>query len=150
MGINSTEVAYGFGQMGSIFTNANTKVVAPTDQVIVAIQFLADTTFDELTPAKEGLNSQGVCVGHATNEKGHGAEIDMPADRLDVNGNVLKLHAGASGGQIINADADSNLTVFPKGLTIYGRWKSFKIDADADGGVIAYLGNAIPTVKGNR
>tara|TARA_R100001510_G_scaffold54819_1_gene57956 strand:- start:2534 stop:2962 length:429 start_codon:yes stop_codon:yes gene_type:complete len=141
MGINSTEVSYAFGQLGSIFTNTSTQVVAPTDQVIVAIQFLSDTTFDELSPLKEGLSSQGICVGDAADEKGHGAEITLPADRLDADGNVLKLHAGASGGQIINADGDSNLTIFPKGLTIYGRWESFKIDTDNDGGVIAYLGN---------
>ena len=141
MGINSTEVSYAFGQLGSIFTNTSTQVVAPTDQVIVAIQFLSDTTFDELSPLKEGLNSEGICVGDGANEKGHGAEINLPADRLDAAGNVLKLHAGASGGQIINAAGDANLTIFPKGLTIYGRWESFKIDTDNDGGVIAYLGN---------
>ena len=129
MGINSTEVSYGFGQMGSIFTNTNTQVVAPTDRVIVAIQFLADTTFDELSPEN---GTSGICVGDAANEKGAGAEITISGA---TNENV-----GASGGQIINAAADSNLTKFPAGMTIYGRWSSFTIDADADGGVIAYLG----------
>ena len=42
-----------FGQMGSIFTNTNTQVVPPLNKVIIAIQFLADTTFDELSPAVE-------------------------------------------------------------------------------------------------
>ena len=129
MAINSTEVAYAFGQNGSIFTNANTQVVAPTNRVIVAIQFLADTTFDELSPVS---GTSGICVGDATDEKGAGAEITISGA---TNENV-----GASGGQIINAAGDSNLTVFPKGMTICGRWESFTIDADADGGVIAYLG----------
>mgnify|MGYP003137461220 FL=1 len=129
MGINSTEVSYGFGQNGSIFTNTNTQVVAPTDRVIVAIQFLADTTFDELSPEN---GTSGICVGDAANEKGAGAEITISGA---TNENV-----GASGGQIINAASDSNLTKFPAGMTIYGRWSSFTIDADADGGVIAYLG----------
>ena len=124
MGINSTEVNYSFGQNGSIFTNTNTQVVAPTDRVIVAIQFLSDTTFDELSPVD---GTAGICVGDNTDEKGAGATTTP-------NG------AGASGGQIINAAGDSNLTVFPKGTTIYGRWESFTVDADADGGVIAYLG----------
>lgn len=141
MGINSTEVSYAFGQLGSIFTNGNAQIVAPTDQVIVAIQFLSDTTFDELSPLKEGLSSEGICVGDGANEKGHGAEITLPSDRLDADGAALKLHAGASGGQAINAGTDSNLTIFPKGLTIYGRWESLTIDVDNDGGVIAYLGN---------
>ena len=42
MGQNSTEVAYGFGQMGSLFTNLNKPVYPPKDHVIVAIQFLSD------------------------------------------------------------------------------------------------------------
>ena len=42
MGQNSTEVAYGFGQMGSVFTNLAYPVYPPKDHVIVAIQFLAD------------------------------------------------------------------------------------------------------------
>jgi len=44
MGQNSTEVAYGFGQMGSVFTNLAKPVYPPKDMVIVAIQFLADNT----------------------------------------------------------------------------------------------------------
>ena len=124
MPINSTEVSYGFGQPGSIFTNTNTQVVPPSDRVIVAIQFLSDTTFDELSP-EDGTG--GMCVGDATGEKGAGATTTL-------NG------TGASGGQIINAAGDSDLTIFPRGSIIYGRWSSFTIDADADGGVIAYLG----------
>ena len=115
---------YDFGQNGSVFTNTNTQVVPPSDRKIIAIQFLADTTFDELSPTD---GTGGICVGDAANEKGAGSTSTF-------NG------TGASGGQIINAAGDSNLTVFPKGATIFGRWDSFTIDADADGGVIAYLG----------
>tara|TARA_Y100001938_G_C8048510_1_gene410302 strand:- start:45 stop:401 length:357 start_codon:yes stop_codon:yes gene_type:complete len=103
-----------FGQLGCSFTNTNTQITPPTGMVIVAIQFLADTTFDELSPEN---GTSGKSFGDATNEKGN----------------------AASGGQIINAAADSNLTVFPKGLTIYGRWESATIDADADGGIICYF-----------
>ena len=46
MGQNSTEVSYGFGQMGSVFTNLNKPVYPPKDHVIVAIQFLAENTPD--------------------------------------------------------------------------------------------------------
>ena len=40
MAQNSTEVAYNFGQMGSVFTNLAFPVYPPKDHVIVAIQFL--------------------------------------------------------------------------------------------------------------
>ena len=48
MGINSTEVSYGFGQMGSVFTNLAKPVYPPKGHVIVAIQFLADNTPTQL------------------------------------------------------------------------------------------------------
>ena len=44
MGQNSMEVAYGFGQLGSVFTNLAKPVFPPKDHVIVAIQFLAENT----------------------------------------------------------------------------------------------------------
>ena len=116
-----------FGAHGSIFTNTNTQVVAPTGKAFYAIQFLADTTFDELSPSTDVVNT-GNCVGDAAGEKGLGQ---------NTAGNETSTMG--SGGQIINAASDSNLTKFPKGMIIYGRWESFTIDADADGGVIAYI-----------
>ena len=44
MGMNSTEVSYGFGQLGSVFTNLAKPVYPPKDHVIVACHFLADNT----------------------------------------------------------------------------------------------------------
>ena len=44
MGINSTEVSYQFGQLGSVFTNLAKPVYPPKDHVIVAIQFLQENT----------------------------------------------------------------------------------------------------------
>ena len=57
MGINSTEVAYGFGQLGSVFTNLAKPVYPPKDHVIVAIQCLDSTTFSVLET--ETLDSLG-------------------------------------------------------------------------------------------
>ena len=57
MGINSTEVAYGFGQLGSVFTNLAKPVWPPKDHVIIAIQCLADSTFSVLET--ETLDSHG-------------------------------------------------------------------------------------------
>ncbi len=110
---------YDFGQNGSIFTDAATQVVPPSDRKIIAIQFLADTTFSELSPEN---GTAGISVGNASNEKGAGSTATP-------NG------TGASGGQIVDSS-----NVFAKGLSIFGRWDSFTITADADGGVIAYLG----------
>jgi hypothetical protein len=58
MGQNSTEVSYGFGQMGSVFANvAAAPVYPPKDHVIVAIQCLGVTAFTALET--ETLDSMG-------------------------------------------------------------------------------------------
>ena len=57
MGQNSTEVAYQFGQMGSVFTNLAQSVYPPKGHVIVAIQFLADNTPSIMET--ETLDTQG-------------------------------------------------------------------------------------------
>ena len=57
MGINSTEVSYGFGQMGSAFTNLAKPVYPPKDHVIVAIQFLDNNT--PTVMKTETLDTQG-------------------------------------------------------------------------------------------
>jgi len=54
MGQNSQEVAYGFGQLGSAYTDIAQTIVPPVGKVIVAIQFLADNTPTVLTPEKLG------------------------------------------------------------------------------------------------
>ena len=59
MGQNSTEVAYGFGQLGSVFTNLAKPVFPTKDHVIVAIQFLADNTpTTMLTETLDGFGPQ--------------------------------------------------------------------------------------------
>ena len=57
MGINSTEVAYGFGQLGSVFTNLAQSVYPPKDHVIVAINFL--TANAVVTLETETLDTHG-------------------------------------------------------------------------------------------
>ena len=52
MGQNSTEVAYGFGQMGSVYCDVDNVIIPPKDHVIVAIQFLEANTPTILTPEK--------------------------------------------------------------------------------------------------
>jgi hypothetical protein len=47
----------------------------------------------------------------------------------------------STGGSGAGVDAIASAQIFPKGFTLYGRYTSFTLNAaDADGGVIAYIG----------
>tara|TARA_R110001599_G_C12143866_1_gene650850 strand:- start:831 stop:1193 length:363 start_codon:yes stop_codon:yes gene_type:complete len=120
MGQNSTEVAYGFGQLGSSFIDTTGAHTPPTGKVIIAIQFLEDTTLAVLV-----------------------ADISQH-DPTPVAGNtgyfshttaVQAVHGSGS-------DETDSGTTFPKGLTIYGRWTSVELTgASAAGGIICYFGH---------
>ena len=64
MGINSTEVAYGFGQMGSVFTDLVEHVYAPHGKVIVAVQFIASNSLAVLTAEKKAVGASGTSHAH--------------------------------------------------------------------------------------
>jgi len=120
---NSTEVNYGFGQMGSIHA-AGTEAITiiggddsdatpggntnRTTKVFVAITFLEDTVFDS---SADGLVPQE--SENFPSSDGNSTDID------------------ADGGDVVDSET------FPKGVTIYGRWTGFKL---ASGRVIAYVG----------
>ena len=120
---NSTEVNYGFGQMGSIHA-AGTEAITiiggddsdatpggntnRTTKVFVAITFLEDTVFDS---GADGLVPQE--SENFPSSDGNSTDID------------------ADGGDVVDSET------FPKGVTIYGRWTGFKL---ASGRVIAYVG----------
>jgi hypothetical protein len=119
MGINSTSVAYNFGQMGAIHVFGNpssviTAMLAPvagvttTDRVFVAITFLEDTVFASGTT---GLKAETTELW--PDSTGTGTDID------------------ANGGGVVDTKT------FPAGLTIFGRWTGFQLSS---GRVIAYLG----------
>jgi hypothetical protein len=57
MGQNSTEVAYGFGQLGSIHGQTSNSIYPPKGMVIVAIQFLADNAPTVLRPEAQGTGA---------------------------------------------------------------------------------------------
>jgi len=218
MGQNSTEVAYGFGQLGSAYSDVAQTIVPPKDHVIVAIQFLADNTPTVLTPEKldrngpgyfaisgsttddievadnNYFNFNGVHASHVTNGTiAAGSNVTLAtsgAGRVKVGQYVLLVNddADESGAteQTIDAETpvpiykgpnkqgvkvtsfngtttvtlDAQITpssqalifldeyhgaggltaasqVFPKGLTIYGRWTAFQPSA---AGVIWYFG----------
>ena len=120
MASNSTEVVYGFGQMGSILVNGTGLITVnnpeisgstlniPDNVVFVAITFLADTVFNS--------DAEGLVAENAL---------------LFPNSSSTSLHIDAVGG-----DATDGIT-FPRGITIYGRWTGFKL---ASGVVVAYIG----------
>ena len=118
MANNSTEISYGFGQMGSAFTDEDAAVSPPTGKVIVAITFLEDTKLTSLTPDTSGYTASDGSEGDA------------------YFGSATAV--GANGTNAAEIDAS---TTFPKGLTIYGRWT--QVDpraASTDGGIICYFG----------
>ena len=124
MGINSTEVSYGFGQMGSVFNNTVSAITPPTGKVFVAITFLTDTT----------LNSTNGLV--ADNDSSNG---------LEYVGTVTAAHDATVGDEPANGTSGGGGkvvvtgTVFPKGATIYGRWT--KVTTITSGQYIAYIGD---------
>tara|TARA_R110000824_G_scaffold198648_4_gene382713 strand:+ start:542 stop:919 length:378 start_codon:yes stop_codon:yes gene_type:complete len=108
------------GQYGSIFTDSTTAAVVPPDgYIICAITFMADTVLK----ADGGL----VAENAGTNKK----KFMSTQNASHTSGTDEE----GTGGIQINAS-----NIFPKGLTIYGRWESFHVHAaDTDGGVICYL-----------
>jgi len=58
------------------------------------------------------------------------------AEDADKYFNLSAASTGAGAGAL-QIDTDN---VFPKGITIYGRWTKVGITADANAGVICYLG----------
>ena len=218
MGINSQEVAYGFGQMGSVYTDLDQVIIPPKDHVIIAIQFLADNTPTVLTPEKLDRNGPGyIAISGSTSDdievadnnyfNFNGVHASHVTDGTIAAGSNVTLATSGAGrvrpGQyvlLVNNDADESgataqtidaetpvpiyngpctqgvkvtsfngtttvtldaqitpssqalifldeyhgaggitaaSQVFPKGLTIYGRWTAFKPSA---AGVICYFG----------
>ena len=118
MGLNSTEVAFGFGQMGSAYLADTGAYTPPTGKVIVSIQILDDATkFALLTPDTSGYLDG--TTGAA--KKGATAYIGT---------NTPVAQNGA------NADAINTATTFKAGINIVGRFTAVTLGA---GSVIMYL-----------
>jgi len=127
MGINSTEVSYGFGQLGSVFTDtADNAIKPPTGKVFVAITFLADTQLELLATNAGGLTAD------TTDPNIQYIGTDVAAHNLTAT-NATAVEGEL--GQIVD-----NSNTFPKGITIYGRWTSVEIGNGKTGALIAYIG----------
>ena len=124
MGQNSTEVAYGFGQLGSAFIDTTGAYTPPSGRAIIAIQFLEDTTLAGLVADTSQID--------ATPAVGNVGFFS----HTTVSGQATETPVFGTG-----ADETDSGTTFPKGLTIYGRWTSVELSgASTAGGIICYLG----------
>jgi hypothetical protein len=132
MGVNSTDVAYSFGQMGSGHIKAAANdLMPPAGSVIVAITMLADVSFAVLT-ADTHLNGNNV----AAKQGGDGTAYIGTGTQILANG------IDADDTDTVESVVIANDVVFPKGLTIYGRWTSVSLQADSTHGIICYYGPA--------
>ena len=121
MGINSTEVSYSFAQFGSMFNDGTAVMTPPTGKVFVAITFLEDTTLNNSASGLTAENDINSGLEWAnTGSAAHDAALDPD------------LGESGAGGEII-----PSTQVFPKGVTIYGRYTKVRI---ATGAVLAYIG----------
>ena len=93
MGINSTEVAYSFGQLGSGYLDDTGALTPPTGKVIVAITIIDNAKFTTLT---------------ADTAQGNDAAFIGTANQVNGNGP--------------NSEAIAAADLFAKGITLYGRW----------------------------
>ena len=111
----STANQVAFGQLGSVYaTAAGAEILPPVGRVFVAITMLEDCTFD----ATGGLVAEDADRWANTDDAAH--SIATPDQ-----------DEGHGGLEIPSTQA------FPKGMTIYGRWKEVDL---ATGTCIAYIG----------
>jgi hypothetical protein len=95
------------GQTGSIFVNGTSAISSDVSKPFIAITFLEDTVF---STASTGLVA---------------ADSGLYPDDAGTSSDI------SSNGAAVGSE------VFPKGVTIYGRWRGFHL---ASGLVIAYVG----------
>ena len=114
------------GQLGSGFVDTNSvTLVPPSGKVIIAITCLDDMAFQTLTPE----------VSTDATFKGPKVLATKVAE-INYIGVPAQTAANGAGSQII---ANDNL--FPKGMTIYGRWTALRLQTTVTtGGCIAYYG----------
>lgn len=109
MAINSTEVAYSFGQLGSAYQSTNSQVRPPKGMVIVAIQFLADNTPTELTaelPQHSEVEFFGSAVAaHDTGDTTSTASTSGSSTTLTLGG----ANAAIKPGMIIESQGDADI-----------------------------------------
>ena len=111
------------GALGSSARITGGTLTPPTGMVIAAIQFVGKAT---LSDAQAEDNNKFINTDVAANNKSVGSETGASSTTATEGG----------GGEALGAG-----TVYPAGMTIYGRWTSITVTAPNDSGpVIAYFG----------
>ena len=126
MGYNmSSDIA--LGQLGSGYLDDAGALTPPTGKVIVAITCIQDTSFTLLT---QELPTNATFKG----------PINATTGYAETNSFGTTANIAASNG--VNSDAVGTSDVFPKGITIYGRWKAVTLNTGttATSQVIVYYG----------
>jgi len=97
MGINSTEVSYGFGQLGSAYADVANIIVPPVGHVIVAITFLAENTPTLLTPEKLTTVTGSAGVGSGPSYVSIAGTANVALATAESDQNFRGAHASAIG-----------------------------------------------------
>jgi hypothetical protein len=131
MGYLDNTVEYGFGQMGSGHIKAvASDIKPPKDRVIVAITMLETVKFDHLEADQGGASTKVDTAGSL------GEGINFIATNAVTRANGLDQSDDSAESVVI-----ANTVEFPKGLTIYGRWKRVSLSGtDYTHGIIVYYG----------
>ena len=127
MGINSTEVAYMMGQMGTAMRRtAGASYEPPAGKMVVAIQVVKGIAkFDILTPINDGVASD--------NSSANAMFVSTDASASGVD-SVDALH-GTNNQHVVAGT--SNGTQFAEGVTFFGRYSKVKLANAAT--IIMYL-----------
>ena len=130
MGINSQQVAYSFGQHGSGHIKTATDLYAPTGKVIVAITMLEDVKFEASTGLLADTTYVDVTTAAASED---GVAYIGTATQVLPNGED-------DDGDAVTSVVVAATVIFPKGVTIYGRWTRVALAASYTHGIIVYYG----------
>mgnify|MGYP003670603682 CR=1 FL=1 len=122
--MNSTEVAYGFGQMGSAYLSGTSAYTPPTGKIIVAITFIGAGGFTTLT-GDTSLYGQ--------------ADGGLPTNASNPGTAFIQTTAVvANGTGAVNVPTGGSL--FPEGVTLFGRWTTLTLSG---GSAVLYLADVV-------
>ena len=99
------DTAYGFGQLGSVFTDsADSPITPPTNRVFVAITFLADTQLEITSGTGEGLTADTSGTASLGLEY---VGTAVAAHNLTVGSETAISGGGASGTVTVNVNVET-------------------------------------------
>lgn len=122
MAYKHNTVEYGFGQMGSVFSDTTGAITPPANKVFVAITMLADTVFNSTNGLVADNDITSGIEYAGTNTAAHDAALSPDRGESGAGGDVI-----------------DNGNTFPKGITIYGRWT--KVTNNAATPIMLYIGD---------